>query len=73
MNILLVQESIYVAFATCIVQQLRPRYILLDVVGGHLHSSVCMVRCGLPAAFVWLCKPETIEDPIHAVRRHGCK
>ena len=26
-----------------------------------MHSTVCIARCGLPAAFVWLCKPETIE------------
>ena len=25
-------------------------------------SSICMARCGLRAAFVWLCKSETIED-----------
>ena len=55
----------YVAFAACVVQQLRPRYRLLDVVGGRLHNStVCMARCGLRAAFVWLCKPQTIEDHV---------
>ena len=27
-------------------------------------SSVCMARCGLRAAFVWLCKSETIEDHV---------
>ena len=51
-------ENISVAFATCVGQQLRPRYILLDDVEGRLHSTVCMARCGLRAAFVWLCKPK---------------
>ena len=54
-------ENIYVAFATFAVQQLHPRH-RLDVVGGHLHSTVCMAHCGLRAAFVRLCKSETIED-----------
>ena len=27
-------------------------------------SSACMARCGLGAAFVWLCKFETIEDHV---------
>ena len=27
-------------------------------------SSVCMARCGLRAAFAWLCKSETIEDHV---------
>ena len=56
-------ENISVAFAACVVQQLRPRYRLINnVVGGRLHSStVCMTRVGLRAAFVWLCKPQTIE------------
>ena len=52
-----------VAFATCVVQQLRPRY-RLDAVGRRLHSIVCMARCGLPAAFVWLFKPEMFEDHV---------
>ena len=26
--------------------------------------AVCMVNCGLRAAFVWLCKPQTIEDHV---------
>ena len=25
-------------------------------------STVCMARCGLRAAFVWLCKSETVKD-----------
>ena len=25
---------------------------------------VCMVWCGRPAAFMWLCKPRTIEDHV---------
>ena len=37
-------------------------HTLLNAVGGRLHSTVCMARCGLRAAFVWLCKTETIED-----------
>ena len=37
-------------------------------------SYVCMVWCGRPAVFVWLCKPHTIEDqacpvPCHAMPR----
>ena len=49
----------------CVVQQLRSRYRILDAVGGRLHSStVCMARCGLRAAFVWLCKPQTVEDHV---------
>ena len=36
-------EKISVAFAACVVQQLRPRYRLLDaVVIGRLHSTVRM-------------------------------
>ena len=68
------REHISVAFATCTVQQLRPRYVFLDAVGGRLHSTVCMARCGLPAAFVWLCKPETIEDHVlyHATVASRC-
>ena len=56
--------SSYVAFVICIVQQLRPRYRLY-VVRCRFHSTVCMARCGLRAAFVWLCKEsETIEDHV---------
>ena len=62
-------ENISVTSATCVVQQLRPRYRLLDAVRGHLHSTVCMARCGLRAAFVWMCKPETIEN--HVLGRGG--
>ena len=54
-------ENISVAFAMCAVHRLCPRY-RLDAVGGRLHSTVCMARCGLPTAFVWLCKSETIKD-----------
>ena len=62
-------ENTSVAFAICIVQQLRSRYRLY-VVGGRLHSTVCMhstvsmARCGLRDAFVWLCKSETVEDHV---------
>ena len=37
-------------------------------------SAVCMARCGLPAAFVWLCKHETIEDHVacHATVVRKC-
>ena len=62
------REHISVAFAMCIVQQLRFRYILY-VVRGSLHSTVCMARCGVRDAFVWLCKSETIEP--RAVLRRG--
>ena len=48
-------------YATCIVQQLRPRY-RLDIIGGRLYSTVCMTRCGLRAAFMWLGKSKTIKD-----------
>ena len=34
----------------------------LDYVGGHLSNAVYMARCGVPAAFVRLCKPHAIED-----------
>ena len=27
-------------------------------------SSVCMARCGLRAAFVWLCESEAVEDHV---------
>ena len=54
-------ENTSVAFATCVVQQLRPRY-RSDVVGGHLLSTVCTACCGVRVTFVWLCKPKTIED-----------
>ena len=47
----------------CVVQELRPRY-RLDNVGGHMHSTVCMARCGLPAASVWLCMPQMVEDHV---------
>ena len=37
-------------------------------------STTCVARCSLRAAFLWLCKPETIEDHVlyHApvVRRY---
>ena len=56
-------ESMSVTFATCFVQQLRPRYRFF-IVGGHLQHTVCMARCGLRAAFVWMHKPETIEDHV---------
>ena len=29
-----------------------------------MDSAVCMARCGLRAALVWLCKSETIEDHV---------
>ena len=32
--------------------------------GRPLAQSVCMARCGLRAAFVWLCKSKTIEDHV---------
>ena len=55
-------ENTSVAFAMCIVQQSRSRYILY-VVRGRLHSTVCMARSGLRDEFVVrLCKSETIED-----------
>ena len=44
----------YVAFATCAVQQLRPRY-RLDVVGGRLNRQYCFhgtLRPSSAAAFV---------------------
>ena len=56
-------ENTSVAFAMCIVQQLRSRYRLY-VVRGRLHGTVCIRRCGLRDAFVYLCKPETIEDHV---------
>ena len=34
------------------------------IVGGRLHNTVCMARCGLLDAFVWLGKSETIEDHV---------
>ena len=46
---------------------------ILDVVGGCFHITVCMARCELPAAFMWLCKPETIVRRSRAVPRHRCK
>ena len=66
-------ENISVAFVSCVVQQLYPPRYRLDAVGGNLHSTVCMVRCGLPAAFVLLCKSEAIEDHVRAVPHHVCK
>ena len=33
-------------------------------IGGRLHSNVCMARCGLPAAIVWLYRSKTIEDHV---------
>ena len=57
-------ESTSVAFATCVVQHLLRPWCRLDVVGGRLQNTVCMARCGLRAAFVWLCKSETIEDHV---------
>ena len=54
---------------------LRPRYrLLLDDVGDRLHKIVCMARCGLRAAFMWLCKPETIEHHVlyHATVVNRC-
>ena len=57
-------ENISVAFTTCVEQQIRPRYIILDAVGGRLHNTACMARCGLRDAFVWLSKPQTIEDHV---------
>ena len=65
-------ESISVALATCVVQQVRPRY-RLNAVGGHLHSTICMARCGLPAAFVWLCRSKTVEDYVLYHATVGCK
>ena len=56
-------ENTTVAFAMCILLQLRSRYRLY-VVRGRLHSTVCMARCGLRDAFVWLCKSETMEDHV---------
>ena len=57
-------ENTSVAFAMCTVQQSRSRY-RLNVVRGHLHSTVCMARSGLRDAFVvGLCKSETIEDHV---------
>ena len=56
-------ENTSVAFAMCIVQQLRSRYRLYAV-RGRLHSTVYMARCGLRDAFVWLWKSETIEDHV---------
>ena len=56
-------EHTSVAFAMCIVQQLRSWYTLY-VIRGRLHSTVCMARCGLRDAFVWLSKFETIEDHV---------
>ena len=64
-------ESAYVAFAVCIVQQLRSRYILY-VVRGRLHSTVCMARCGIRDAFVWFVQVRNDRRP-RAVLRHGCK
>ena len=66
-------EKIYVAFAACVVQHLRPRFRLLDDVGAREHST-CMARCGLRAAFVWLCKPQTIKDYVlyHATVVRRC-
>ena len=52
-------DNTYVAFATRVVPWYR-----LDAVGGRLHSAVCMAHCDQPAAFVWLCKPHTIEDHV---------
>ena len=57
-------QNISVAFTTCVEQQIRPRYIILDAVGGRLHNTACMARCGLRDAFVWLSKPQTIEDHV---------
>ena len=34
-----------------------------------MHSAVCMARCGLRAAFLWLCKPQMIED--HVLYHNG--
>ena len=34
-------ENTSVVFATCVVQQLRPRY-RYDVVGGRLHRQFCL-------------------------------
>ena len=64
-------ENTSVAFATYAVQQLRPQYIL-GIVGGRLHSTVCLAGCGLRAAFVWLCKSETMEDLYHATVVSRC-
>ena len=63
-------ENASVAFAMCIVQQLRSRYRLY-VVRGRLHSTVCMARCGLRNVFVWLCKSETMEDHVLYVHKPG--
>ena len=39
--------------------------VIVDVpVEGRLHSTVCMALCGLPAAFVWFYKPDTIEGHV---------
>ena len=58
-------ENTYVAFAACVVQQcyvLGTDYTLLEV--ACTDSSVRRARCGLRAAFVWLCKSETIENHV---------
>ena len=54
------------SLAICVVQQLlHPRY-RLDVVGRRLHSSAYyLARCGLRAAFMWLCsKSDMIGDHV---------
>ena len=68
-------EKIYVAFAACVVQHLRPQSrLLLDDDVGARERSTCMARCGLRAAFVWLCKPQTIKDYVlyHATVVRRC-
>ena len=52
-----------VAFATCVVHQLCPRYRLdVSLEACTDSSSVRMAHCGFRAAFVWLCESKTIED-----------
>ena len=65
------------------IQQSRPRCRLyvyrktrtrLDLLRYCTDRSVCIVRCGLRASFVWLCKSETIEDHLlyHATVVRRC-
>ena len=67
------ENILSVAFVTCAVQQLHPLYILLDIVGGHLYSIICMACYGIRAAFVWLSNPEPIEDHVLYHATVGCK
>ena len=36
----------------------------LDFVRGHWDTTTCTARCGLRAAFAWLCKSEKIKDHV---------